>query len=634
MSQQQSPWLETAYGWAYGENGWNAGMDSNLLKFSVLFDRNVDSIVASLPSAVNGQVHYNTSDNRLYFAVGTTYFSTPVPKWFEFKDRPTGNTYQYNGSSTSLIDSPSQLASRLGAVELTVSSLGTAAFEDVTAFATQAKLDVVQGQAQGYTDALRGDLADDTDPTEGAGLVGYNPSTKYAPGTIGERINIIVLDKTRSISHYLTKAELEDSRSGNPVLDTTNALNDALNDRVGTVLFEGGFKVSGQGSACLTMKVATSIIGVGSRSTFIRADSAGQYTNLLNMNITDNGGLLDCRDLRIENMMLFHNGGGMHVIENTAGMPIFNAIIRNCNMLAPVGARDLVATKFAFCLIENNTFGRGVTIGTPADPSADGNKLYDNLVGGETGIILQLLDGAYCTTVDGGTLVNRDCAIRVKDGSQIKIRNVQIEQQAAQSQSAERAHIVIEGVSRPCEGVRIENCNLGGGTNLDYLIYVNNANLTDITANTMGAPSVADLYLTGNAQYTMPRRDNIVKGTVANPRPASRFPMMVVDNGYGTYNTLRTQPALANGWLGGDFWKEENGDVVISTGFNAGTNTSGTVLATLPLGYRPADFYSLVAATGTTPAVIDASPNGELKLVHTGSNGAVGCQLRIPSKRG
>jgi len=39
MSQQQAPWLETAYGWAYGENGWNTGMDSNLLKFSVLFDR-------------------------------------------------------------------------------------------------------------------------------------------------------------------------------------------------------------------------------------------------------------------------------------------------------------------------------------------------------------------------------------------------------------------------------------------------------------------------------------------------------------------------------------------------------------------------------------------------------------------
>lgn len=89
MSQQQAPWLETAYGWTYGENDWNVGMDSNLLKFSVLFDCNVDSIVASLPAAVNGKVHYLTSDNRLYFAVGTTYFSTSLPRWFEFKNRLT-----------------------------------------------------------------------------------------------------------------------------------------------------------------------------------------------------------------------------------------------------------------------------------------------------------------------------------------------------------------------------------------------------------------------------------------------------------------------------------------------------------------------------------------------------------------
>jgi len=72
MAQQLSPWLEGAYGWSLGEGGWNSGMDQNLLKFSFMFDRNVDSIVASLPAAVNGQAYYLTTDNRLYFAVGTT----------------------------------------------------------------------------------------------------------------------------------------------------------------------------------------------------------------------------------------------------------------------------------------------------------------------------------------------------------------------------------------------------------------------------------------------------------------------------------------------------------------------------------------------------------------------------------
>ena len=172
MAQQQSPWLEGAYGWNFGEGGWNSGMDQNLLKFSFMFDRNVDSVVASLPAAVNGQAHYLTTDNRLYFAVGTTYFSTPTPKWFEFKDRSTGTTYQFNGTSAVQIDSPAQLDSRLDAVELTVASLGTAAFESIEFFATQAELDVAVAPLQQF-DA---DIGNSADTTKGGFLVGYKRS--------------------------------------------------------------------------------------------------------------------------------------------------------------------------------------------------------------------------------------------------------------------------------------------------------------------------------------------------------------------------------------------------------------------------------------------------------------------------
>lgn len=187
MAQQQSPWLETAYGWAYGENGWNTGMDSNLLKFSVLFDRNVDSVVASLPAAVNGQVHYNTSDNRLYFAVNTTYFSSPVPKWFILADRSTGGAWQFDGSALTQVDSPSSINTRLEAVELTVSTLGTAAFEDVSAFATQAELDIVEGQAQTYTDNLRADLL----AGNGSGIVGFDSAQVYPSGSVGFELSVL-----------------------------------------------------------------------------------------------------------------------------------------------------------------------------------------------------------------------------------------------------------------------------------------------------------------------------------------------------------------------------------------------------------------------------------------------------------
>lgn len=169
MAQQQSPWVEGLYGWDFGESGWNFGMDQNLLKFSFMFDRNVDSVTATLPPAVNGQAHYLITDNRLYFAVGSSYFSTPVPKWFEFKDRSTGNTYQYNGTAVVQIDSPAQIDARLDAVELTVNAIGTAAFHDTEFFATQSALEVATATASNYTDTLREDLAD---PSKGASLLG------------------------------------------------------------------------------------------------------------------------------------------------------------------------------------------------------------------------------------------------------------------------------------------------------------------------------------------------------------------------------------------------------------------------------------------------------------------------------
>ena len=177
MPQQTSPFLEGKYGWAFGEDGWNTGVDENFLKFSFMFDRNVDSIVSSLPSAVNGQSHYLTTDNRLYFAIGSVYYSSPVPKWFIIFVKSTGQTHQFNGTSLVQIDTAAQLDTRLDAVELTVSTLGTAAFENIEFFATQTDLDVAEATAAAYTDTLRTDLSSSSDSNKGDALVGVKRTT-------------------------------------------------------------------------------------------------------------------------------------------------------------------------------------------------------------------------------------------------------------------------------------------------------------------------------------------------------------------------------------------------------------------------------------------------------------------------
>lgn len=137
MPQKTSPFLEGKWGWNFGEGGWNTGADENWLKFSYMFDRNVDGIVSTLPPAVNGQAYFNTTDNRFYFVVDGTYYSSPCPKWFIFAVRSTGEQYQFDGSVTNIIPSSVDLESRLDSVEFTLTSIQEPSGSSLVGFTSQ-----------------------------------------------------------------------------------------------------------------------------------------------------------------------------------------------------------------------------------------------------------------------------------------------------------------------------------------------------------------------------------------------------------------------------------------------------------------------------------------------------------------
>lgn len=491
-----------------------------------------------------------------------------------------------------------------------------------------------EATGKGFTGPA-GDVAAGTNPASG-GFVDRSGAL------LRGEVTIIIKEKRRNISHYLTKAEFDDAQTGNPKLDTTAAWNAALNDSsIRALDFKGGFKVTGAGKACITQTENISLHGNNRRDTFIRADNAGANTAILDLAIANNGGMGDVRGWAAEHFSIFHNNGGSSCIINDSGLPMLECRIVDVSAQAGVtaGSRDLLMTRFAFSKVEQCSFGSGVTCGLPSHQSPDGNKfLMNNFFGTPTALILDIEAGAYRTEVYGGAMVTRDGGVRVLRGSQIAIRSVQFEQFPAygQSQSPERAHIAILGTGQLSDSILIEGNNFGGGTNCDYLVWVNNAFDTDITKNIMNAPSVADVYTSVNAQFTKPRTDNVVKGNQSNPRPNNvRFPMVVADNGYGTYNVLHQQTALANGWLGGSFYLNELNEVVIDTGFNAGVTAPGTLIATMPDGFRPANFYALVAASSAGVGAINANPTtGALTIASAPSNSQLGCQMRFPARRG
>lgn len=174
MTQKISPFLEVKYGWDFGESGWNAGMDENLKKFSALITMTIDEVISTLPTTpAEGWSGYLTTDKRIYYVIDGTINSTPVPLWATLKIKSTGANYVFNGESLSPVSSQQDVDNSLVSINNTLNSLGSAAYQDSSSFASPSSLDVVAAEATAYTDQLRSELA----AVNGATLVGFAGGT-------------------------------------------------------------------------------------------------------------------------------------------------------------------------------------------------------------------------------------------------------------------------------------------------------------------------------------------------------------------------------------------------------------------------------------------------------------------------
>lgn len=128
---KQSPYFNINYGWPYGSDGWNAGMDENLLVLSFLNSHQVISIVPSTPEGVQeGDAYIISSDNSArFFADGAWYIVYPSDGW-EFSTTEDGLLWIYeNGlpvqkvSPDNLADTVDVLFQRVDGVTTDIESL-------------------------------------------------------------------------------------------------------------------------------------------------------------------------------------------------------------------------------------------------------------------------------------------------------------------------------------------------------------------------------------------------------------------------------------------------------------------------------------------------------------------------------
>jgi hypothetical protein len=448
-------------------------------------------------------------------------------------------------------------------------------------------------------------------------------------GAINE--NVIILNdyiryKTIAMSNVkMFKCLDGEYVKGDGIHDDTTGIQLAMDTANGALLFPPGtYKVTGTGEACLYLTHNIDILGFSKRYSTIRADGVSASTSIFKICFNDNSGFTDVRNWKIENISMFFNGGGgKHGILIKDAMSMLTCQITNCGLSCNHvngGYAIYVIDNFAHGVISNNTIEGGIYM-----KCYDANLITKNMFFGiPCAITFDCIYGVHNNTVEANTIVNRDGAVHIVNGNAIRIINNQIELGAGNgnSESPVSAFIWVEGATLECENTIIENNNFGGGTALNYSVVIDKAYKTVFSKNRVVATNTADILLNANARYSVIKKDNTVIGSETNPRTDTFYKLKVTDNGIGSVNThkLAATLNLQNGWINASYHKDENGMVVFDYGFDAGTQATGTLIGTLPVGFRGMDWYSVPCITSSGIGYLNLDASGNIKVGSIPSN--------------
>ena len=111
MAAKQDPVSGLNYGWALGEDGWNVGMDSNLVKIGAILHINVLDFAATPSVSTNGTRYIVASgsgafagqNNKLAVRVEDVWTFYTLPEGCIVYDEDTNAHYKFEGGSYSLL---------------------------------------------------------------------------------------------------------------------------------------------------------------------------------------------------------------------------------------------------------------------------------------------------------------------------------------------------------------------------------------------------------------------------------------------------------------------------------------------------------------------------------------------------
>lgn len=283
-----------------------------------------------------------------------------------------------------------------------------------------------------------------------------------------------------------------------------------------------------------------------------------------------------------------------------------------------------------FCArFENSQIKGGITL----EGSGDSNTIsHCILSGGGIGVDASLVSGASLLSIENNNITTSGGAIRINAGSRFRILGNNIEHYSLGA--SDQAVVNIAGGSGTMNSgeIRANLISAFGGTDATRLLRLSNCQGTLVEGNVFlrGAGGVAHAIVIDNNCVSVRIGANVFSTNWANP---------ILDNGIGTMGLLKNA-VLQNGWVPftgsvsvpaetARFIKSTDGLVTISGSIKDGTTTNGTLLFTLPAGFRPATVvrspayaYNIAGTTHIAELIIDT--DGSVLV-----NWAQGAQLSI-----
>ncbi len=276
--------------------------------------------------------------------------------------------------------------------------------------------------------------------------------------------------------------------------------------------------------------------------------------------------------------------------------------------------------------------------GIKLESSGDSNNITENILTGDNiGVNASLVAGASLLQVQGNNITNSGGAIRIDSGSRFRILGNNIENYLAAGAAAQNNAAVIN--------ITGTNGIIYGGTIHQNLISAFNASdaLTLIRLRNARGVSIEDnVLLNGGSATTgidigsdcqdIKIGANLYNAAITTP---------VNDNGVGTMGVVKTA-ALQNNWVAFlgthaafKYIKSADGLVHCYGAIKNGTTTNGTLITTLPQGFRPSEIIRcpIQVINAGTPQIAEMTieSDGSVRINYVLTNAQVQFNFSFPS---